>query len=404
MKKYDYEARDSASNKIVKSVVQADSENAAAKLLTAQGFVPLKIELQDDKTNFFARFSGRITTKDRVVFTRQLATLIGAGLPLAQSLRTVQEQTTNKRMQEIVQEIISDVEGGKSLSDSFAKHPEAFNKVYVALISAGETSGTMDDSLKRLAAQQEKDAAMMSKIRGAMMYPSIVLVVIILVIGFMLFTVVPQVEGLYRDLNKGLPFVTLMMIKVANFFSSLWWLVILAMIIGGYFLAQYLKTEQGIRTKDIFKLNVPMFKGMFRKMYMARFARTGQVLLSTGVPMLDMLRITSDAVNNVIISESILRASDKVKGGKALSASLSNEDYFLAMVPQMIKIGEQSGKIDEMMGKTAQVYEDELDEEIRALSTAIEPVLMVFLAIVAGTMVVAILLPIYSLVGNINIR
>ena len=404
MKKYDYEARDSASNKIVKSVVQADSENAAAKLLTAQGFVPLKIELQDDKTNFFARFSGRITTKDRVVFTRQLATLIGAGLPLAQSLRTVQEQTTNKRMQEIVQEIISDVEGGKSLSDSFAKHPEAFNKVYVALVSAGETSGTMDDSLKRLAAQQEKEAAMMSKIRGAMMYPSIVLAVIILVIGFMLFTVVPQVEGLYRDLNKGLPFVTLAMIKVANFFSSLWWLVILAMIIGGYFLAQYLKTEQGIRVKDTFKLNVPMFKGMFRKMYMARFARTGQVLLSTGVPMLDMLRITSDAVNNVIISESILRASDKVKGGKALSVSLSNEDYFLAMVPQMIKIGEQSGKIDEMMGKTAQVYEDELDEEIRALSTAIEPVLMVFLAIVAGTMVSAILLPIYSLVGNINIR
>ena len=404
MKKYNYEARDSASNKIVKSVVQADSENAAAKLLTAQGFVPLKIELQDDKANFFARFSGRITTKDKVVFTRQLATLIGAGLPLAQSLRTVQEQTTNKRMQEIVQEIISDVEGGKSLSDSFAKHPEAFNKVYVALVSAGETSGTMDDSLKRLAAQQEKDAAMMSKIRGAMMYPSIVLVVIILVIGFMLFTVVPQVEGLYRDLNKGLPFVTLMMIKMANFFSSLWWLVILAMIIGGYFLAQYLKTEQGIRTKDIFKLNVPLFKGMFRKMYMARFARTGQVLLRTGVPMLDMLRITADAVNNVIISESILRASDKVKGGKALSASLSNEDYFLAMVPQMIKIGEQSGKIDEMMGKTAQVYEDELDEEIRALSTAIEPVLMVFLAIVAGTMVAAILLPIYSLVGNINIR
>ena len=404
MKKYNYEARDSASNKIVKSVVQADSENAAAKLLTAQGFVPLKIELQDDKTNFFARFSGRITTKDKVVFTRQLATLIGAGLPLAQSLRTVQEQTTNKRMQEIVQEIISDVEGGKSLSDSFAKHPEAFNKVYVALVSAGETSGTMDDSLKRLAAQQEKEAAMMSKIRGAMMYPSIVLVVIILVIGFMLFTVVPQVEGLYRDLNKGLPFVTLMMIKVANFFSSLWWLVILAMIIGGYFLAQYLKTEQGIRTKDIFKLNVPLFKGMFRKMYMARFARTSQVLLRTGVPMLDMLRITADAVNNVIISESILRASDKVKGGKALSASLSNEDYFLAMVPQMIKIGEQSGKIDEMMGKTAQVYEDELDEEIHALSTAIEPVLMVFLAIVAGTMVSAILLPIYGLVGNINIR
>lgn len=404
MKKYNYEARDSASNKIVKSVVQAESENAAAKLLTTQGFVPLNIELQDDKTGFFAKLSGRITTKDKVVFTRQLATLIGAGLPLSQSLRTVQEQTTNKRMQEIVQEIISDVEGGKSLSDSFAKHPEAFNKVYVALVAAGETSGTMDESLKRLAAQQEKDAAMMSKIRGAMMYPSIILAVIILVVGFMLFTVVPQVEGLYRDLNKGLPFITLIMINVANFFIHFWWLALLIMIIGGYFLVQYLKTEQGIRTKDTFKLNVPLFKGMFRKMYMARFSRTGQVLLSTGVPMLDMLRISSDAVNNVIISEGIIRAADKVKGGKALSASLSNEEYFLTMVPQMIKIGEQSGKIDEMMGKTAQVYEDELDEEIRALSTAIEPVLMVFLALVAGTMVAAILFPIYSLVGNINIH
>lgn len=404
MKKYNYEARDSASNKIVKSVVQADSENSAAKLLSAQGFVPLKIELQDDKTNIFARLSGRITTKDKVVFTRQLATLIGAGLPLSQSLRTVQEQTANKRMQEIVQEIISDVEGGKSLSDSFSKHPEVFNKVYIALVAAGETSGTMDDALKRLAAQQEKDAAMMSKIRGAMMYPSIVLVVIILVVGFMLFTVVPQVEGLYSDLNKELPLITLLMVRTANFFISSWWLVILLMIIGGYFFVQYLKTDQGIRTKDIFKLNVPLFKGMFRKMYMARFTRTGQTLLSTGVPMLDMLRISSEAVNNVVISEGITRAADKVKGGKALSASLSNEEYFLAMVPQMIKIGEQSGKIDEMMGKTAQVYEDELDEEIRALSTAIEPVLMIFLAIVAGTMVAAILFPIYSLVGNINIR
>ena len=394
MKKYNYEARDSASDKIVKSVVQADSENSAAKLLSAQGFVPLKIELQDDKDNIFARLSGRITTKDKVVFTRQLATLIGAGLPLSQSLRTVQEQTANKRMQEIVQEIISDVEGGKSLSDSFSKHPEVFNKVYIALVAAGETSGTMDDALKRLAAQQEKDAAMMGKIRGAMMYPSIVLAVIILVVGFMLFTVMPQVEGLYRDLNKELPLITLIMVGTAKFFTGFWWLIILLLIIGGYFLVQYLKTDQGIRTKDTLKLNAPLFKGMFRKMYMARFTRTGQTLLSTGVPMLDMLRISSEAVNNVVISEGIARAADKVKGGKA----------FLTMVPQMIKIGEQSGKIDEMMGKTAQVYEDELDEEIRALSTAIEPVLMIFLAVVAGTMVAAILFPIYSLVGNINIR
>ena len=403
MKKYTYEARDNASNKIIKSIVQAESENAAAKLLTAQGFAPLKIELQDDKANFFARLSGRITNKDKIVFTRQLATLIGAGLPLAQSLRTVQEQTTNKKMQEIAQEVLSDVEGGKALSDAFSKHPEVFDKVYVALVSAGEASGTMDDALKRLAAQQEKDAAMMSRIRGAMTYPVIVLVVIVLVVAFMLITVVPQVEQLYDDLNKELPLATKILVGTANFFGGFWWLILIALGVGGYFWFQYLKTEAGIKAKDTFKLNIPLFKGLFRKLYMARFARTGQTLLSTGVPMLDMLKITSDAVNNVVIGEGIKRASEKVKGGKALSSSLKNEEYFLVMVPQMIKIGEQSGKIDEMMGKTAQVYEDEVDEEIRAISTAIEPILMVFLALVAGLMVGAVLFPIYRLVDTINI-
>jgi type IV pilus assembly protein PilC len=288
------------------------------------------------------------------------------------------------------------------LSDSFAKHPEVFDKVFIALVSAGEASGTLDEALKRVAAQQEKDAAMMSKIRGAMTYPAIVLGVIILVIAFMLLTVVPQVKNLYKDLNKQLPLLTQIMVGTADFFINYWWLLVIIIVIGGYFLGQYLKTEAGIRNKDLLKLNVPMFKGMFRKLYMARFARTGQTLLSTGVAMLDMLRISGEAVNNTVIEEVIDRAAEKVKGGKALSTSLQGQDYILEMVPQMIKIGEQSGKIDEMMGKTAQVYEDELDEEIRTISTAIEPVLMVVLAIVAGGMIGAILFPIYGLVNTIN--
>lgn len=403
MKKYLYEAKDSASNKIVKSTVQADSESAAAKLLTSQGFVPLKIELENEKKGFLARLSSRITSKDKIVFTRQLATLIGAGLPLSQSLRTVLDQTANQQMQQIIQEIIADVEGGKALSDSFAKHPQVFDKVFLALVSAGEASGTLDDALRRIAAQQEKDAAMMSKIRGALIYPAIVLVVILLVIGFMLFTVVPQVKNLYKDLGKELPWITQIMVSTADFMINYWWIVLIVVGLGGYFLVQFLKTEQGIRFKDTFKLNVPMFKGMFRRLYMARFTRTGQTLLSTGVAMLDMLRITGSAVNNTIIEQGIERAAEKVKGGKALSGALKNEDYMLEMVPQMIKIGEQSGKIDEMMGKCAQIYEDELDEEIRTISTAIEPVLMVVLAVVAGGMVGAILFPIYSLVNDINL-
>jgi type IV pilus assembly protein PilC len=403
MKKFNYQAKDNSTNKIVKATVQADSENAAAKLLIAQGFTPLDINEIDESSSLIGRLTGRITSKDKVVFTRQLATLIGAGLPLSQSLHTVLEQTDNKHLQSVVGDIVAAVEGGKSLSESFSKHPDVFDKVFLALIAAGEVSGTLDESLRRIAAQQEKDAATMSKIKGALTYPIIVLVVIFGVLAFMLFTVVPQVEKLYHDLKKQLPFLTQIMVSTADFFAKFWWLVIILVGVGVYFFLQYLKTENGIKFKDTFKLNVPLFGKMFRKLYMARLARTGQTLLSTGVAMLDMLRITSESVNNSIVSKSIDRAAEKVKGGKALSAALQPEAYILPLVPQMIKIGEQSGKIDEMMGKAAQVYEDELDEEIKAISTAIEPVLMVVLAVVAGSMVGAILLPIYSLVNGINV-
>ena len=403
MRKFTYEAKDNSSGKHVKSTVQAVSESAAAKLLLEQGFIPTKISEFDEDGSFLKRITGRITTKDKIVFTRQLSTLLGAGLPLSQSLRTVLEQTNNKKLQGVVDDIIADVEGGRALSDAFGKHPDVFSKVFLALIQAGEASGTLDEALMRIAAQQEKDAAIMSKIKGALTYPIIVLFVIFGVMAFMLFTVVPQVEKLYLDLKKELPFLTKVMVGTADFVISFWWLIIIVLVVGGYFLVQYLRTEAGIKTIDTLKLNVPLFSGMFRKLYMARFARTGQTLLSTGVPMLEMLKITSGAVSNVIIATSIDHAAEKVKGGKALSASLQSEDYILPLVPQMIKIGEQSGKIDEMMGKAAQVYENELDEEIQTISTAIEPLLMVVLAVVAGGMVGAILLPIYSLVNTISL-
>ena len=402
MKKFTYKARDKSSEKVVESVVQADNESAAARALVEQGFVPLEIKEQVEGGNFLRGLKDRITTKDKIVFTRQLATLIGAGLPLSQSMSTVLEQTPNRRMQQVVQEIIADVEGGKQLSDAFSKHPEVFDKVFLALVSAGEVSGTLDEALKRVAAQQEKDVAMLSKIKGAMTYPIIVLVVIMGVMVFMLVTVVPQVSKLYHDMKKTLPLLTQIMIAVSNFITQFWWLVLIGLVIAAYFIRQYMKTDSGMRFFDMFKLNVPLFRGMFRKLYMARFSRTGQTLLATGVAMLDMLRISGEGMNNIVVQESINRAADKVKGGKALSVALQSEDYILPMVPQMIRIGEQSGKIDEMMGRTAQVYEDELDEEIKAISVAIEPILMVVLAVVAGGMVGAILFPIYSLVGGIQ--
>ena len=400
---FNYEAKDRASGKHVKSTVQADTEAVAYKLLIEQGYTPTKINEQGKNQGLLGGITNRIKTKDRVVFSRQLATLIGAGLPLSQSLHTVVEQTDNTRMKSVVQDILTSVEGGKALAEAFSRHPDVFDSVFISLVEAGEASGTLDRALERIAAQQEKDAEMMGKIKGAMIYPAIVMVVILGVMVFMLFTIVPQVEKLYSDLNQELPFISQIMVGTASLILKFWWAVpiILGAII--YFSVQYFKTEGGQRVMDSVKLNFPIFGPLFRKLYMARFTRTGSTLLSTGVPMLDALEICAKSVNNSYVGNSISRAADKVKNGKGLAESLENEDYILALAPQMIGIGEKSGKVDEMMAKTATVYENELDSAIRAISTIIEPVLMVVLAIAAGGMVAAILLPIYQLVGNIKV-
>ncbi len=397
---FDYTARDTSTNKVVHSTVQAESERTAAKLLMGQGIIPLEIVEQGKKSNFISRLINRVRAKDRIIFTRQLATLINAGLPLAQSLRTLQVQTENKAMVVVINDIITSIEGGSSLAQAFGKHPNVFNEVYLALISAGEASGTLDEALERVANQQEKDAELLGKVRGAMVYPGIVLFVIMGVIGFMLFTVMPQIQRLYHDLKKTLPWTTQILVDLANFATQFWWLLLLMLVAAIYFLRRYIKTDNGREVIDTLKIRMPLFGAMFRKLYMARFARTGQTLLSTGVPMLEMMRISSRAVNNRIIARSLDRAAEKVKGGKALSLSLKDDNNILSLVPQMIGIGEQSGGIDKMMGKAATYYESELDNTIRSISTAIEPVLMVCLAVVAGFMVAAILLPVYSLVDT----
>ena len=401
MKKFSYKVRDKVTGKVVKGEIQADTEHAAGKALLDQGYVPIEKLKEVGKESAFANITNRITSKDKIVFTRQFATLIGAGLPLAQGLRTVSEQTENKKMRAVIDDILASIESGSSLYDAFAKHPEVFDKVYLALVSAGEISGTLDDSLRRIAAQQEKDAAMMSKIRGALTYPAIVLVVILLVMIFMMVQVVPQVKNLYKDMHQTLPMATEILINISEFMTSFWWLILIIIGVGGWFFRQFLKTEAGIKFSAAFKLNVPIFNPLFRKLYMARFTRTGQTLLSTGVAMLDMLNICGDAMNNVIVKNSIDSAAKLVQGGKNLSDSLKDKDYILPLVPQMISIGEQSGKIDEMLGKTAQVYEDELDEQIKAISTMIEPILMVIMALMAGGLIGAILFPIYALVNKV---
>ncbi len=403
MKKFNYEAREGGTGKIVKAFVQADSEVSAAKLLIGQNLTPIKIKEDSGDRSFLQQLSNRITTKDKVILSRQLATLIGAGLPITESLTTVTDQTPNKKLKAIVHDVLVSVEAGKTLAVSFSKYPEVFDRVFLALIAAGEASGTLDDSLLRIANQQEKDAAIMSKLKGAMVYPAIVLGVIVLVMLFMMFTIVPQVEKLYRDLKETVPLLTKILVFISNALMSYWWLFIIVLGIIIFFSVQYLKTESGIRLLDKIKLKAPVVGTMFNKLYMARFMRTGQTLLGTGVTMLDMLNLTALAVNNTFVRDSINSAAEKVKAGKALSVALKPEPYILPLVVQMIRIGERSGKISEMMGKTAQVYEDELDEQIRNISTSIEPVLMIVLAVVAGGLIASVLMPIYNLVNSIRV-
>ena len=400
MQTFKYTARDTSTNKVIKSTISAQSESEAAKLLMAQKIVPTKLESIDTRRGF-ASLNARVSTKDRVIFTRQLATMINAGLPLAQSLNTVQEQTSNKALKNIIGEIANNVNSGASLADSFAKHPKVFNQVYLALVKAGEASGTLDQSLERLAKQQEHDADMMSKIRGAMMYPAIVLAVIVGVVVFMLLMLVPQVQNLYDDMGRELPLQTRILTSVANFVIDYWYIVLLVSIGVIFLLRRWIQTDSGRKAWDTFKLNMPLFSTLFRKLYMARFSRTCETLLGSGVPMLESLKISADATNNVVVREQILRGADKVKNGKALSEGLTGEDYILPFVPQMVKIGETSGGIDSMLGKVADYYEKEVDNTIKSISTLIEPILMVIMAGLIGFIVLAVLLPIYALSDSV---
>jgi len=399
---YQYTARNPQTGQQIKATVEADSEAAAAKLVSGQGLVATDIRLDGAGTaGKFSKFSGHVPVKDRVLFSRQLSTLINAGLPLLQALRSVNQQTVSKPLKVVLTQIIGDIEGGSTLSAAMAKHPRVFNQIYISLVAAGETSGTLDAALERLALQQEKDADLNSKIRGAMMYPVIVLLVMGGVVGFMVVKVLPQVKSLYAGLpGVSLPLVTRVLLAFSDFVIHDWWLVAIVLVVLGFFGSRWARTGPGKEVIDKLKMKAWPMGPLFMKLYMARFARTGSTLVASGVPLLQMMAISANAVNNVHIQRSITRAAEKVKGGKSLGDSIENDPNFLPLVPNMLKIGEQSGAIEEMMAKVADYYEKEVDNEVANISSIIEPVMMIILGVVAFTIVAAVLLPIYGLAGN----
>jgi type IV pilus assembly protein PilC len=399
---YQFTARDPATGQKVTSQVQAENEKAAAKAIKSQGYAPLDISPVED-AGLLGNFRSRIKTKDKVIFSRQLATLINAGLPLVQALRNVEGQTTSKAFTTIIEKVIADIEAGSSFHEALSRYPKVFNNVYVSLVEAGEASGTLDKALERLANQQEKDAEIVSKVRGALIYPAIVIVVMVAVVTFMVVVVLPHVQEVYTTIpGATLPFITRFLLAISRIISHFWWLIIILLGVAGFFSTRWARSGPGKEVVDKAKMRMWPIGHLFMKMYMARFSRTGQTLVASGVPLLQVLNIVADAVNNIHISHSIHAAAEKVKGGKALSEALEGDPNFLDLVPNMIKIGEESGSLETMLGKSADYFEKEVDNEIAAISTIIEPVLMIMLGLMALIIVAAILLPIYGLASKIT--
>jgi type IV pilus assembly protein PilC len=403
---YEYTARDPASGQKIKSTVEADSEQAAVALLQKRGLSPIEMKAKSNSSgSLLNRYLHRIKTKDKVLFARQLSTLINAGLPLVQSLRNVVTQTQNKNFQIVLNQVIADVESGTAFSAALAKFPNVFNAVFVNLVAAGEVSGTLDASLARLADQSEKDADIIAKVRGAMVYPIIVLLVMIGVIIFMVVKVVPAVQVVYVSIpGAELPLITRILVAIAHFTTKYWWIEVIILGAIVFVGTKWARTLGGKRIVDKAKMRTPPLGQLFMKLYMARFSRIGSTLVASGVPLIQMLDITGKAINNIHVEESIRKAADKVKGGKALSLALKDDPNFLPLVGDMLRIGEESGSMEQMLGKAADYYEKEVDNQIKSISTIIEPVLMILMGVVALIVVAAVLLPIYGLVGKINVQ
>lgn len=398
---YHYIARNPVTGKKVSGEVQAESEQVAAKLISEQGLSPIEIKTSSLGRGGLGKLTHKVRAKDKILFSRQLSTLINAGLPLVQSLRNVSNQTTSKPLVAVISLVISDVESGKSFSESLAKHPETFDTIFVSLVAAGEASGTLDATLERLANQQEKDAEILSKVRGAMVYPIIVLLVMLAVVTFMIVAVLPQVQVLYEGLpGAQLPLLTKVLLAVSDFVVSYWYFMVIAVGFIIFFTSRWARTFGGKNAIDKIKMKAWPFGQLFMKLYMARFSRTGTTLVASGIPLIQMLEITGKSINNIHLENSIQRVIVKVRGGKALSDSLAAESTFLDLVPNMLRIGEQSGSVEQMLEKTAAYYEKEVDNQIKTVSTIIEPVMMIILGVVALIIVAAVLLPVYGLAGQ----
>ncbi|HNQ84780.1 MAG TPA: type II secretion system F family protein [Deltaproteobacteria bacterium] len=381
-----------------KGEFEAADKAAASMILKRQRIVPTKLKVKPQE---IALFSKGIKTKEIVIFTRQFSTMINAGLPLVQCLDILSSQQPNPTFKKVLAQIKQDVEGGSTFADALGKHPKVFDNLYVNLVAAGEIGGVLDTVLNRLAVYMEKNENLKNKVKSAMTYPIIVLCVAFGVVAVLMIFVIPTFSDMFKQFGSALPGPTQLVVSLSNFFRDFWWGIfgaIVAFIIAFKYIR---KQPKGRYYTDKMFLRLPVFGPLLRKVAVAKFTRTLGTMISSGVPIMDGLDITSKTAGNVIVEEAIRSVRTSISEGKSMSEPLEQTGIFPGMVVQMIAVGEATGAMDQMLSKIADFYDEEVDTAVETLTSALEPILMVFLGGIIGFVVVAMYLPIFQMAQNV---
>ena len=403
MATFAYKVRD-RSGKIFTGNMEGENRNSVVSRLREMDYFITSVNekrgniLLSRQINLF----NSIKLRDLTIFYRQFATMVNAGLTLVNSLDILTEQVENKALANNIKAVKSDVEAGSTLADAMAKYPQVFSELYISMVRAGEIGGVLDDILLKIADLMEKDFALRQKIKSAMSYPSFVAVAALLMSVFMLTFILPQFVGVFDTFGGELPALTRFFVTLTVLFQKYWYLffLFLAALIAA-FLA-YIKTPSGKLNYDKFKLNAPIFGEISRKGAIARFTRILGTLIKSGVPILEALQVSSNAIGNLVISAAVLGAKTKIKEGQSISSPLAASGVFPPMVTQMIMVGEESGELEEMLVNVAKFYDEEVDRSVEKLTAIIEPLLMVFIGLTVGTMIIAMYLPIFNLINLIQ--
>ncbi|HZR19215.1 MAG TPA: type II secretion system F family protein [Verrucomicrobiae bacterium] len=395
MSAYSYVARETATGREIRSSIEAATEQAAIAALLNRNLLVVSIQ---EKIGKKGRTSGgKVGLADLVVFTRQLATMIDAGLAMVQSLQALAEQTTNKVMRDVIKDICTRVEGGDSFSEALQKHPKAFSRLYVCMVAAGEKGGLLAEILSRLAVYLENAARLRKKVKSAMMYPTVVTVVAILITIFLLVKVVPVFGEIFSSFGAKLPAPTQFLIDLSHFVQKF----IIVILLGGggavYAWFYFIKTPTGRTFWDTYRIKLPIFGSIAHKICLARFTRTLASLVRSGVPILEVLQIVSQTVGNVVMERAIRAAALDIERGESISVALAKHPVFPVMIIRMVTAGEQTGKIDNMLERIADFLDEEIETTLSGLTALIEPILIVFLGVVVGGMVICMFLPIFKM-------